>query len=162
MYYCASSSKTLSAGLRVGWLVSPPAQQERAEYLQFINTVSVNTPGQLALAKYLETGRYDRFLRQLCGDHALGVARMTERVTQLFPRQTRVSRPAGGFVLWVELPDDVDTTELMAAALEKGVSFAPGILFSASGKFSNCLRLNCAVKWDNRVEQALVTLSRLL
>jgi len=162
VYYCASSSKTLSAGLRVGWLVSPPAQQERAEYLQFINTVSVNTPGQLALAKYLETGRYDRFLRQLCGDHALGVARMTERVTQLFPRQTRVSRPAGGFVLWVELPDDVDTTELMAAALEKGVSFAPGILFSASGKFSNCLRLNCAVKWDNRVEQALVTLSRLL
>ncbi len=75
VYYCASSSKTLSAGLRVGWLVSPPAQQERAEYLQFINTVSVNTPGQLALAHSLATGRSDRFLRLLRGYDALALSR---------------------------------------------------------------------------------------
>ncbi len=162
VYYCSSSSKTLSAGMRVGWLVPPPSQQERAEYLQFINTVSVNTPAQLALARYLEKGRYDHFLRQLCAQHALGVARMTERVTQLFPEEARVSRPAGGFVLWVELPGEVDTTSLLERALNAGVSFAPGAMFSASGKFANCLRMNCAVKWDNRVEQALVTLSRLL
>ena len=162
VYYCSSSSKTLSAGLRVGWLVTPERHREKAQHLQFINTVSVATPSQLVLARYLERGHYDRFLRQLCGEHARGVARMTERVTQLFPQQTRVSRPAGGFVLWVELPGEVDTTELMEKALEAGVSFAPGSLFSASGKFANCLRLNCAVKWDNRVEQALVTLSRLL
>ncbi|WP_290501227.1 PLP-dependent aminotransferase family protein [Alcanivorax sp.] len=162
VYYCSSSSKTLSAGLRVGWLVAPERHREKAQHLQFINTVSVATPSQLVLARYLERGHYDRFLRQLCGEHARGVARMTERVTQLFPQQTRVSRPAGGFVLWVELPGEVDTTELMEKALEAGVSFAPGSLFSASGKFANCLRLNCAVKWDNRVEQALVRLSRLL
>ena len=162
VYYCASSSKTLSAGLRVGWLVTPEHHREKAQYLQFINTVSVATPSQLVLARYLERGHYDRFLRQLCGEHARGVARMTERVTQLFPQQTRVSRPAGGFVLWVELPGGVDTSELMEKAITQGVSFAPGSLFSASGKFANCLRLNCAVKWDNRVEQALVALSRLL
>lgn len=162
VYYCASSSKTLSAGLRVGWLVTPEHHREKAQYLQFINTVSVATPSQLVLARYLERGHYDRFLRQLCGEHARGVARMTERVTQLFPQQTRVSRPAGGFVLWVELPGQVDTSALMEKAITEGVSFAPGSLFSASGKFANCLRLNCAVKWDNRVEQALVALSRLL
>ncbi|EKF73566.1 GntR family transcriptional regulator [Alcanivorax hongdengensis A-11-3] len=161
VYYCASSSKSLSAGMRVGWLV-PGGDQARAEYLQYLNTVCVSTPSQLALAGFLEKGRYDRLLRQLSGDFARGVARMTERVTQLFPAQTRVSRPAGGFVLWVELPGQLDTTELMETAMEAGVSFAPGAMFSASGKFGNCLRLNCAVKWDNRVEQALVTLSRLL
>lgn len=162
VYYCSSSSKTLSAGMRVGWLVPPTAQQERAEYLQFINTVSVNTPAQLALARYFQKGHYDRFLRQLCAEHARGVARMTERVTQLFPVDSRVSRPAGGFVLWVELPGEIDTTTLLEHALEQGVSFAPGAMFSASGKFSHCLRMNCAVRWDNRVEQALITLSRLL
>ena len=52
-------------------------------------------------------------------------------------------------------------SELIEQAQEQGVSFAPGALFSATGKFTNCLRLNCAVKWDNRVEQALITLSRL-
>ena len=161
VFYCSSSSKTLSAGLRVGWMVTPDAYTEKARYLQFINTVSVSTPSQLALARYLERGHYDRYLRQVCGEHARSVARMTERVTQLFPAETRVSRPAGGFVLWLELPGDIDTSELIEQAQEQGVSFAPGALFSATGKFTNCLRLNCAVKWDNRVEQALITLSRL-
>ncbi|MFC6327883.1 PLP-dependent aminotransferase family protein [Alloalcanivorax gelatiniphagus] len=161
VYYCASCSKTLSAGLRVGWLV-PGADRERAWYLQFINTVSVATPSQLALAHFLDHGQYDRHLRTVRALHARAVARMTARVTELFPAHTRVSRPAGGFVLWLELAADVDTTELAERALEAGVSFAPGALFSASGKFNHCLRLNCAVRWDARVERALGRLAALL
>ena len=161
VYYCSSSSKTLSAGMRVGWLV-PGKHNARAEALQYMNTVAVCTPSQLALAHYLQNGRYDRFLRQVRSEHARAVARMTDRVTQLFPAQTRVSRPEGGFVLWVELPEDVDTTALMERALEVGVSFAPGSLFSASGKYGNCLRLNCAVHWDARVERALIALAKLI
>lgn len=161
VYYCASQSKTIAAGLRVGWLV-PGQQQERAEQLQFLDTVSVSSTAQLALAHFLRSGQYDRFLRQHRSAFAQAVARMTDRIAQLFPPDTRVSRPAGGFVLWVELPGKRDTTELMEQALAKGVSFAPGSLFSASGKFGNCLRLNCAVRWDARVERALLALARLL
>ncbi|MFP1683144.1 PLP-dependent aminotransferase family protein [Alloalcanivorax sp. C16-1] len=161
VYYCSSCSKTLSAGLRVGWLV-PGAHRERAWYLQFINTVSVATPSQLALAHVLDHGHYDRHLRTVRDQLARAVARMTTRVTELFPDTTRVSRPAGGFVLWLELAADMDTTELAERALEAGVSFAPGALFSASGKFDHCLRLNCAVRWDQRVERALARLAALL
>lgn len=161
VYYCSSSSKTLAAGLRVGWLV-PGADQHRAEYLQFVNTVCVGTPAQLALAEVLEKGSYGRMMREASARHAHSVARMVERVSQLFPAETRVSRPAGGFVLWIELPGKVDTGQLIGPALEAGVSFAPGHLFSATGKFSNCLRLNCAVRWDARVERALEALARLL
>lgn len=161
VYYCSSSSKTLAAGLRVGWLV-PGTDQHRAEYLQFINTVCVGTPAQLALAEVLEKGRYERMMRQVTARHARSVAAMVERVTQLFPADTRVSRPSGGFVLWVELPGQVDTSQLIGPALEAGVSFAPGSLFSATGKFANCLRLNCAVRWDARVERGLVALARLV
>lgn len=161
VYYCSSSSKTLSAGLRVGWLV-PGKDSQRAEVLQYMNTVAVSTPSQLAMAHYLELGHYARFLRNVCNEHARSVARMTDRVTQLFPAQTRVSRPAGGFVLWVELPGALDTLELAERSFAAGVSFAPGALFSASGKFSNCLRLNCAVRWDARVERALLALARLI
>lgn len=161
VYYCSSSSKTLSAGLRVGWLV-PGKDNRRAEALQYMNTVSVSTPSQLAMAHYLEHGHYDRFLRSVCSEHTRSVARMTDRVTQLFPPQTRVSRPAGGFVLWVELPGNIDTLELVERSFAAGVSFAPGALFSASGKYGNCLRLNCAVHWDSRVERALISLARLI
>lgn len=161
VYYCSSSSKTLSAGLRVGWMV-PGSHIERAEYLQFINTVCVNTPAQLALAHIMEKSRYERMVRQARAEHAVSVARMIDRVTQLFPDQTRVSRPTGGFVLWLELPGSVNTTSLIEPALARGVSFAPGSLFSNTGKFNNCLRLNCAVKWDARVERALNNLARLV
>ncbi len=160
VYYCSSSSKTLAAGLRVGWMVAGQ-NPGRAEYLQFINTVCVNTPAQLALAHFLENGRYNRLMRQAGAEYARSVARFTERITQLFPEGTRISRPAGGFVLWLELPHNTDTSELIEPALKAGVSFAPGKLFSATGKFSNCLRLNCAVKWDASVERALIALARL-
>lgn len=161
VYYCSSSSKTLAAGIRVGWLV-PGKQMERAQYLQFINTLSVNTPAQLAVAHFLQRGHYERCLRTSATAYIKAVARMTDRIIQLFPTETRVSRPAGGFVLWVELPGDSDTLSLMENALDAGVSFAPGTMFSASGKYNNCLRLNCAVRWDARLERALITLARLL
>ncbi len=165
VYYCGSSSKTLSAGMRVGWLVPGsrhPQEGPSADYLQYMNTVAVSTPSQLALAHYLQHGHYERYLRQVCAEHALAVARMTDRVTRLFPPQTRVSRPAGGFVLWVELPGAVDTIDLMEQALARGISFAPGALFSASGKYGHCLRLNCAVHWDARVERALEVVAGML
>lgn len=161
VYYCSSSSKTLAAGLRVGWLVAGRNHQ-RAQYLQFINTVCVATPSQLALAHVLEKGRYQRLMRQVGAQHAQSVARMLARVVQLFPPKTRVSRPTGGFVVWVELPHKINTLDFVDAALEAGVSFAPGALFSASGKFKNCLRLNCAVRWDQRVDRGLMALARLL
>lgn len=161
VYYCSSSSKTLAAGLRVGWMVAGQ-NPKRAEYLQFINTVCVNTPAQLALAHLLEKGRYGRLMRQAGAEHACSVARFTERVTQLFPEGTRISRPSGGFVLWLELPHKIDTSELIEPALEAGVSFAPGKLFSATGKFSNCLRLNCAVRWDASVGRGLIALAKLV
>ncbi|TFH73587.1 PLP-dependent aminotransferase family protein [Gammaproteobacteria bacterium LSUCC0112] len=161
VYYCSSSSKTLSAGMRVGWLV-PGAQFEKARHLQFINTLSVNTPAQLALAHFLQHGHFERSLRNSATEYAKAVARMTDRVSQLFPRETRVSRPAGGFVLWLELPGEQDTLGLMETALDAGVSFAPGEMFSAAGKYNNCLRLNCAVRWDARLERALIALAKLI
>jgi DNA-binding transcriptional MocR family regulator len=161
VYYCSSSSKTLSAGMRVGWLV-PGAQFEKARHLQFINTLSVNTPSQLALAHFLQHGHFERSLRNSASEYAKAVARMTDRVAQLFPRETRISRPAGGFVLWVELPGEQDTLGLMETALDAGVSFAPGEMFSAAGKYNNCLRLNCAVRWDARLERGLIVLAKLI
>lgn len=161
VYYCSSSSKTLSAGMRVGWLV-PGGSMEQAQYLQFINTLSVNTPAQLALAHFLQHNHHERYLRASAAEYTRAVVRMTDRVTQLFPTETRISRPAGGFVLWIELPGEQDTMSLMERAMDIGVSFAPGAMFSTSGKYSNCLRLNCAVRWDARLERALVALARLI
>ncbi|MEW6120136.1 MAG: PLP-dependent aminotransferase family protein [Pseudomonadota bacterium] len=158
--HCSSFSKTLAPGLRVGW-VAAGKHRERIEYLKYVSSIASPTAPQLAVAELLESGRYERYLREVRGKYASAVARMGDAVMKYFPEGTRVSQPRGGFVLWVELPGRIDSFELARRALKEGVSIAPGPLFSASGKFRNFIRLSCARVWDDRLERALAKLARL-
>lgn len=160
--YCSSFSKTLSPGLRIGWVAAGGRHRERIEYLKYVTSIASPTVPQLATAELLENGRYERYLREVRGRYASAVARMSDAVMNYFPEGTRISQPVGGFVLWVELPHDVDGFDLARRALSQGVSIAPGTLFSASGKFRNFIRLSCARVWDARLERALLNLAKLL
>ena len=162
IYYCSSFSKTLAPGLRIGWLAAPPAQRSRIEHLKYVQNLGVNTLAQRVVADCLENGGYDRHLRQLTASLALATARMASAIQQYFPEGTRVSRPQGGYVLWLELPIDVNAVRLTQQALACGISIAPGPLFSASGRFENCIRLSCACRWSSALEQALQTLAGLV
>jgi DNA-binding transcriptional MocR family regulator len=87
---------------------------------------------------------------------------MSDAVMKIFPEGTRISQPQGGFVLWVELPEGIDSFALARRALRQNVSIAPGPLFSASGKFGNFVRLSAARVWDARMERALLALAKLI
>lgn len=160
--YCSSFSKTLSPGLRIGWVAADARHRERIEYLKYVTSIASPTAPQLAVAELLESGRYERYLREVRGRYTSAVARMSDAVMHYFPNGTRISQPMGGFVLWVELPDRIDGFDLAQRALNEGVSIAPGTLFSASGKFKNFIRLSCARVWDARLERALLTLAKLI
>ncbi|MNN73884.1 putative HTH-type transcriptional regulator YjiR [compost metagenome] len=82
---------------------------------------------------------------------------MIDWVTRYFPAGTRASRPQGGFMLWVELPENFDTLRLNRALLEQGVQIAVGSIFSASGKYRNCLRMNFASRATQEIEHAVRT-----
>ena len=79
----------------------------------------------------------------------------------LFRSETRVTRPSGGFVLWVEMPDGVDSIELYQRALKARIGIAPGPMFSASNRYRNCMRVNCGIPWSDRVERALARIGAL-
>ncbi len=158
--YCSSFSKTLSPGLRVGWMV-PGKYQEQIEYLKYITSLATPTLPQLAIADFLQRSGYDRYLRQVRGQYARQVARITRAVSQHFPEGTRVTQPVGGFVIWVELPEGTDAMIIFHQALAKGISIAPGPIFSASQKYTNFIRINCAQPWDERLEAAIIFLGKL-
>ena len=82
---------------------------------------------------------------------------MGDAIGRYFPVGTRVTRPAGGFSLWLELPADVDTVALYSQAEAKNITIAPGRIFSTSGKFANCLRLNGAF-WSEETRWAVEAL----
>jgi DNA-binding transcriptional MocR family regulator len=89
------------------------------------------------------------------------VAQMSDAIAEHFPAECSVSTPQGGFVLWVQLPESVDTLALHKRALQHKIAFMPGSLFSASGKYRNCLRLNCGNLWSPEIENAVKTLGGL-
>ena len=115
----------------------------------------------MAIAEYLENGGYDHHLRQLRRRLAANVQCFTDAVAEHFPAGTRVSRPQGGFVLWVEMPAGVDSLTLHREALKRHIVTAPGPLFSVKDRYRNCLRMNCGVPWSETIDGALRTLGEL-
>jgi DNA-binding transcriptional MocR family regulator len=158
--YCSSFSKTLAPALRIGWIVAG-RYQAQVEYHKYVLNLASPTAPQLAVAELLERGGYDRYLRQARHDYATAVARMSHAVEKYFPEGTRVTQPRGGFVIWVEFPGAIDGNTLYMQALPHGISIAPGTMFSATGRYRNFIRLNCAVPWDARTERAIARLGQL-
>jgi DNA-binding transcriptional MocR family regulator len=157
---CSSFSKTIAAGYRVGY-VAPGRFHEKVERLKFVQTVATATLPQLAIADFLENGGYERHLRRLRRALADQVARVSEAIALHFPSGTRVSRPRGGFVLWVELGAGKSALELHTRALERGISIAPGPIFSAKQRFSNCIRISCGFPWSDAIDRSIRTLGNL-
>lgn len=151
---CSSFSKTLAPGLRVGW-VAPGRYLERVMHMKYISTGYTATQPQLAIADFIEGGHYQPHLRRVRGQYQRARDQMIDWVSRYFPAGTRASRPQGGFVLWVELPESFDTLRLNRALLEQGVQIAVGSIFSASGKFRNCLRMNFAARATAEIEAAV-------
>lgn len=158
--YCSSLSKTLSPGLRVGWC-APGRFQRDVMLFKHSLAVATATPNQMAAAEMLRSGSFDKHLRQLRALYHDLMRRVSSVVAETFPEGTRMTRPRGGHVMWIEMPTDRDALALHRAAIAAGVSIAPGPLFSPTGRYRSCLRLNCAVPWSARVEGALATLGRL-
>jgi DNA-binding transcriptional MocR family regulator len=158
--HCGSFSKCLAPGYRLGWAM-PGRFARKVARLKLSTSLSVSVPIQLGLCQYLSKGGYDRHLRQLRAAFSQQQVALAEAVSRHFPRGTRVSRPAGGFFLWVELPAGADTLALQREACALGISVAPGPMFSARGAFCNCMRLNYGHPWSGAMAGAVATLGRL-
>ncbi len=158
--YCSSFSKTLSPGVRIGWVIAGRHQAE-IERLQTFSTHSACSVTQMGVAAYLENGGYDRHLRAIRQEYRKNLSAFQLAVQRYFPEGTQMTRPKGNFILWVSLPVRVNTQDLHVRALEWGISIAPGLIFSNTEQFNHCIRLNCGLPWNNETERALRTLGQL-
>jgi DNA-binding transcriptional MocR family regulator len=123
--YCSSFSKTIAPGYRIGWIAT---RRHMAKVLEgkFAFTLCGPALPQAALAEFLSSGGYDSPLRRMRRTFRDNIDRMIRTIDRTFPKGTKVSRPDGGFVLWLELPKPLESRELFAAALKRGVCFVPG------------------------------------
>lgn len=160
--HCSSFSKVLSPGYRIGW-VAPGRYFERVRQHKFLLSVASNIAAQEAIATFVKHGGYELHLRRLRASLLRQRDALLRAITRHFPKGTRVSRPRGGYFLWLQLPPgSLSSSELMKLALAEGISLAPGLLFSIDDRFRCHLRLNYGHPWTAEMEHAIQRLAEML
>lgn len=158
---CGSFSKTLAPGYRTGYVASATHNRKIAQIKTALNFSGCPLPA-LTVAEFLRNGGYEHHLRRLRQTYAVQVARMRRAILAAFPSETRVSKPSGGFVLWVELPAQVDAMRLFYHARDAGISIAPGHLFAPDDEYGNFIRVSCGHPWNARMAEAVEKLGALV
>jgi DNA-binding transcriptional MocR family regulator len=158
---CQSFSKSLFPGFRIGFCAPGRFRYEVARFKSMNNGATANFT-QRVLGELLRSGVYDRHLQQFRKELEKNLLQTLRLVEQHFPAGTKLTRPRGGLVIWVELPDHADGVYLQEAAFQADIGLAPGEIFSASGGYKNYIRLSYCSLWSPQTERALAKLGALL
>lgn len=159
--YCSSFSKTLAPGLRIGW-TAPGKFFKQVQRLKMNSTIISPALNQQIAAECLKTGFYDRHVRIMKNALKVRISKMASAIANYFPPDTKITTPAGGFLLWVQLHPSIDGFKVYKKALASRIATLPGFLCSSTGRYRNCIRLNCGFPWNARMENAIATLGRII
>jgi DNA-binding transcriptional MocR family regulator len=124
--------------------------------------MAVQMQPQEAIAAFMRDGGYDHHLRRLRASLRDQVRQMADAVARWFPPGCAFSLPQGGFLLWVELPRQVDSIAVFQAAKAARVGAAPGAVFSATRRYDHCIRLQCGDPWSSAIEAGVRTLGSII
>ncbi|WP_163399082.1 PLP-dependent aminotransferase family protein [Flavobacterium fluviatile] len=157
---CSSVSKTLAPGYRVGWVVPGKFKKEILR-TKLYHTISSPTITHEVVGDFLKNGRYENHLRKIRQILNHNCNNYINTILESFPKGTKVSKPQGGFFLWIELDKKIDTAEFYHLAMKHNISIAPGRIFSFQNQFSNCMRLSFGLPWTHELRLSIQTLGKL-
>lgn len=141
--YLSTFSKTLSPGIRLGWIVAP--ERVIAPLVQAKQGADLQTGTFIQYVAHDIVGRgiIKRHVKRIRSVYKERRDVMLAAMEEYFPPGVTWTRPQGGLFLWVRMPEHVDSEELLKVAVEEKVAFVPGVAFYPDGKEGhNCMRLN--------------------
>jgi DNA-binding transcriptional MocR family regulator len=127
--YSSSFSKTIAPGLRVGYAIVPAALTGKLEELVASTYITPALLAQATVYEFLRRGLFEPNLGRVCGLLKARRDAMLEALERELSGRAHWNRPEGGYFLWLELPEEIDASELLARAGEAGVTFVPGADF---------------------------------
>nr|WP_191091228.1 PLP-dependent aminotransferase family protein [Pantoea stewartii] len=152
--YCTSFTKTVAPDFRVGWIAAGRFHDAIAR-LKAVSSMAESALLSETLAEFLANGGYDHHLRSLRRCYASNLDEARGLIAQHFPQGTQATLPRGGFVFWVELPGNVNTTEMFSRLLKEQICVTPGALYSLSERYNHALRLSCCYPFTDRYIRAI-------
>jgi 2-aminoadipate transaminase len=140
--YASTFSKILSPGVRLGWTVAPPPVLQKMNIGKQASDLCSSSISQYFVSAYFESGPWQKYVRSLIEIYRRRRDVMLDSLAEHFPREAQWTHPEGGLFIWASLPDYIDTTDLLARALEERVAFVPGRAAYVDGRGGSSMRLN--------------------
>lgn len=160
--YISTFSKIFAPGLRLGWICADESFIEK--YIAFKQTADLHTDNfaQRITAKYLETYNIEEHINKIKEVYNERCTAMLSSIKQFFPKNIKYSAPEGGLFIWIELPESVDSGELLAKCLKNKVAFVPGASFFPNRTKNNALRLNYSNMPKEKIMEGIKIMGEVL
>ena len=160
--YLGSFSKTFASGLRVGWVLAPHAIREKLVLISEAEILCPPTFSQFVVAEYLTTQPWQQQLKVFRELYRERRDAMLDALSDLFPAGCTWTMPAGGFYVWVTVPEGVDTKAMQPLAVSERVAYVPGIGFYADGNGRRNMRLSYCLPPPERIREGVRRLAGVL
>ncbi len=161
--YLGSFSKILAPGLRLGYIVAPPALYPKL--LQAKQAADLHTPGfnQRVVAEVIKDGFLDQHVPTIRARyHAQRDAMLAALGRELGPTGAEWTQPVGGMFVWVRLPERLNAQALLPKAVDAGMAFVPGAPFYAGEPDARALRLSFVTSTPEQIDKGMAALGRVV
>lgn len=160
--FLGTFSKTFAPGLRIGWVCAEDELLNKYIMVKQGSDLQTSSMSQRELAVYLEDYSLDEHIEKLIGVYKGRRDLMIDTMKNTFPSDAKYIVPEGGLFIWVELPEHIDTKELMVKAVEEKVAFVPGGSFFPNSDTRNTMRLNFSNMNEENIVEGITRLGKLL
>lgn len=160
--YLGSFSKIGAPGMRLGWLRAPVDLLRALVIVKQAADLHTSTVDQAAAAEYLKHNDLDAHVARLCVEYGARRDAMIAALPHTVPDGTTWSDPDGGMFVWLRLPGDVDSAELLKKALTHEVAFVPGAPFFATSPDHATFRMSFTTNTPAEIEEGMARLAKVL
>jgi 2-aminoadipate transaminase len=153
--YASTFSKILSPGIRLGWAAAPAPVLQKMNIGKQASDLCSSSISQYFVAAYFDSGPWEDYVRSLIEIYRRRRDVMLDSLAEHFPREADWTHPEGGLFIWATLPDYIDTTDLLARALEEHVAFVPGRAAFVDGRGGSSMRLNFSGVGEDEIREGI-------
>jgi 2-aminoadipate transaminase len=160
--YASTFSKILSPGVRLGWTAAPAPVLEKMNLGKQASDLCSSSISQYFVSAYFDAGPWEDYVRSLIEIYRRRRDVMLDALAENFPRSAEWTHPEGGLFIWATLPGFIDTTDLLARALEEHVAFVPGRAAFLDGRGGSSMRLNFSCVPENDIREGIRRLGEVV